>query len=59
MRWQHSLVPEAKTTLANAVDWSRTRAYSFGNIGQIYVNLRGREPEGIVEPGPRVRAAAG
>ena len=52
MRWQHTLVPEARTTLADAVDWSCTRAYSFGNIGQIYVNLRGREPQGIVEPGP-------
>ena len=51
MKLQHKLVPEATTTLADAVDWSRTRAYSFGNIGQIYVNLRGREPEGIVEPG--------
>ncbi|MBK9710473.1 MAG: alkaline phosphatase family protein [Kouleothrix sp.] len=52
MRLQHTLVPEAKVTLADAVDWSKTRAYSFGNIGQIYVNLRGREPEGVVEPGP-------
>jgi len=50
-RVQHALFPEETTTLANSVDWSRTRAYSFGNIGQIYVNLRGREPEGIVEPG--------
>jgi len=33
------------------VDWSRTLAYSIGHVGQIYVNLRGREPEGIVEPG--------
>lgn len=33
------------------VDWSRTRAYSVGNVGPIFVNLRGREPEGIVEPG--------
>ncbi|MGQ9733995.1 MAG: alkaline phosphatase family protein [Candidatus Bipolaricaulia bacterium] len=30
------------------VDWRRTRAYSHGNIGQIYLNKRGREPEGIV-----------
>lgn len=51
MRIQHSLVPEASTTLADIVDWSNTRAYSFGNIGQIFVNLRGREPQGIVEPG--------
>ena len=33
------------------VDWSRTRAYSIGHVGQLYVNLKGREPEGIVEPG--------
>jgi predicted AlkP superfamily phosphohydrolase/phosphomutase len=35
----------------NDVDWSRTRAYSLGNYGQLYVNLRGREPQGIVSPG--------
>ena len=33
------------------VDWSRTVAYSIGHVGQIYVNLKGREPEGIVDPG--------
>ena len=38
------------------VDWSRTLAYSIGHVGQIYINLRGREPEGIVEPGAQ-RAA--
>ena len=32
------------------VDWSRSRAYSLG-LGQIYFNLRGREAQGIVEPG--------
>ena len=32
------------------VDWSRTRAYAFG-MGGVYVNLRGRERDGIVEPG--------
>lgn len=31
------------------VDWSKTRAYSMG-FGGIYVNLRGREGNGIVEP---------
>ena len=33
------------------VDWSRTRAYAFGLSG-LYVNLRGRERDGLVEPGP-------
>lgn len=32
------------------VDWTRTRAFSSGNYGQIFVNLRGREPFGSVEP---------
>jgi predicted AlkP superfamily phosphohydrolase/phosphomutase len=32
------------------VDWSRTTAYSQGNYGQIFVNLQGREPDGIVPP---------
>ena len=32
------------------VDWSRTKAYSMG-LGEIYVNLRGREAQGTVEPG--------
>jgi predicted AlkP superfamily phosphohydrolase/phosphomutase len=31
------------------VDWSRTVAYSMGHVGQVYLNLKGREPEGIVE----------
>lgn len=33
------------------VDWSRTTAYSMGNFGQIFLNLKGREPKGSVEPG--------
>jgi predicted AlkP superfamily phosphohydrolase/phosphomutase len=34
----------------NAIDWARTQAYSFGYYGQIFINLKGREPMGIVEP---------
>ena len=33
----------------NDVDWDRTVAFSKGNYGQIYVNLKGREPKGSVE----------
>lgn len=42
-------------SLSNA-DWTRTRAYSQGNIGQIYLNVRGREPMGIVERGREYEA---
>src|SRR5947207_667419 len=33
------------------VDWSRTVAFSKGNYGQIFINLKGREAHGMVEPG--------
>ncbi len=32
------------------VDWSRTRAFAVG-LGGIYLNLKGRRPQGMVEPG--------
>ena len=31
------------------VDWSRTRAYTFGLTG-LYINRKGRESQGVVEP---------
>ncbi|MGE0460578.1 MAG: alkaline phosphatase family protein [Vicinamibacterales bacterium] len=34
------------------VDWSRTRAYALGLNG-LYINVEGREKDGIVEPGAR------
>jgi predicted AlkP superfamily phosphohydrolase/phosphomutase len=36
---------------AQDIDWAETKAYSMGNVGQIFINLKGREPQGIVEPG--------
>ena len=36
------------------VDWTATRAYGLGLNG-LYINLRGRESAGIVEPGARDR----
>ncbi|HSN76953.1 MAG TPA: alkaline phosphatase family protein [Anaerolineae bacterium] len=32
------------------VGWSRTAAYSMGHMGQVFVNLHGREPQGVVAP---------
>lgn len=37
------------------VDWSRTRAYALGLSG-LYLNLAGREPRGMVQPGPEAEA---
>ncbi len=39
------------------VDWSRTKAYSLG-LGKIYLNIRGREPNGVVEPAEATRVGA-
>ncbi len=34
----------------DSVDWERTVAYSMGHVGQVYLNVKGREPHGIVTP---------
>ncbi len=34
-----------------SINWSKTKAYSYGFQGQIYINLAGREPNGIVQAG--------
>ena len=38
-----------------SVDWSRTRAYAVGLVG-IFLNIRGREAHGVVEPGAEAAA---
>jgi len=43
-------LPEGRTAEPTAIDWSRTRAYASG-LGGFYLNLTGREREGIVKPG--------
>ena len=30
------------------VDWERTVAYSMGHVGQVYLNVAGREPQGFI-----------
>jgi predicted AlkP superfamily phosphohydrolase/phosphomutase len=46
-----SLIPNVpRPHISDVVDWQRTQAYSMGYIGQVYLNVRGRDPEGIVPP---------
>ena len=53
--WNNGYITRKKGASGDAsapfadVDWSRTRAYGLGLNG-LYVNMRGREKEGIVEP---------
>jgi predicted AlkP superfamily phosphohydrolase/phosphomutase len=48
-------VPQALTSfnkIASRIDWSRTKAYCPSAPGSgLWINLKGREPEGIVSPG--------
>ncbi|HUY87396.1 MAG TPA: alkaline phosphatase family protein [Pirellulales bacterium] len=44
------LNPRECTSILTDVDWSRTKAYGLG-INGLYLNLKGRERDGIVEPG--------
>ena len=43
-------ISRGETEFLDGIDWSRTRAYAAG-INGLYLNLRGREPQGIVAPG--------
>jgi predicted AlkP superfamily phosphohydrolase/phosphomutase len=38
------------------VDWTRTQAFALGHIGQIYINEKGRQPNGVVAPGQEYEA---
>jgi predicted AlkP superfamily phosphohydrolase/phosphomutase len=44
------LNPSECSSIMRNVDWSRTKAYGLG-INGLYLNLKGRERDGIVEPG--------
>jgi predicted AlkP superfamily phosphohydrolase/phosphomutase len=32
------------------IDWFRTRAVAMGSQGQVYLNVRGHRPEGVIPP---------
>ena len=53
--WPCSLAATASAEWLRDVDWTKTRAYCVGLSG-MYLNLRGREQDGVVAPG--VEAAA-
>ncbi|MDA0666891.1 MAG: alkaline phosphatase family protein [Planctomycetota bacterium] len=45
-------------TIMEMIDWSKTRAYSSFSGGEdiVLINVKGREPEGIVDPGSEYEA---
>ena len=50
-----SVAADAEGKYFAGVNWKATRAYALG-LGGLYLNLQGREPEGIVAPGTEARA---
>lgn len=46
-------LPNAEQLILQSVDWTKTRAYSSFSGGEdiVLINLKGREPQGVVEPG--------
>ncbi|MCY2928367.1 MAG: alkaline phosphatase family protein [Planctomycetota bacterium] len=52
LRQEGYLGPAGCKSIMQDVDWSRTRAYGLG-INGLYLNLKGRERDGIVEPAQR------
>jgi predicted AlkP superfamily phosphohydrolase/phosphomutase len=49
------LGPAECTSIMRDVDWSQTLAYGLG-INGLYLNLKGRERDGLVEPGEQQEA---
>ncbi len=43
------VIASGRSDLLGFVDWSETQAYSMG-LGKVFINLEGREPNGIVKP---------
>lgn len=54
--WAELFPEDSQPRVADLVDWDNTQAYSVGYIGQIYANLIGRDPNGIVRYGPEYDA---
>ena len=52
-----SWVKKAKKQTNSTIDWSKTKAFaSTPDVHGIFINVRGREPNGIVEPGAEYEA---
>lgn len=51
--------PVRASPFSQSISWKHTQAYSLGAFGSIFINLRGREPEGTVDPGSEYEAVVG
>jgi predicted AlkP superfamily phosphohydrolase/phosphomutase len=49
-RGQRAKVTGAAFLSYRDIDWSRTRAVAMGSLGQVYLNVRGHRPHGVIPP---------
>jgi predicted AlkP superfamily phosphohydrolase/phosphomutase len=49
-RGQRAKVTGATFLSYRDIDWSRTRAAAIGSLGQVYLNVRGHRPHGVIPP---------
>ncbi len=54
-KWLRARFPDLRNRVEGmiheaTVDWAETRAFGIGMYGNIRINLKGREPDGIVDP---------
>ncbi|MGH7509384.1 MAG: alkaline phosphatase family protein [Gemmatimonadales bacterium] len=53
--WLNQQLPALKGAqgdgVNHSIDWARTRAFAQGKEGSLFINLKGRDPYGIVAPG--------
>jgi predicted AlkP superfamily phosphohydrolase/phosphomutase len=49
-RGQRAKVTGATFLSYRDIDWARTRAVAMGYLGQVYLNVRGHRPQGVVAP---------
>jgi predicted AlkP superfamily phosphohydrolase/phosphomutase len=50
-KWSNLFHIRGYPRMFQGINWNKTRAYSIGTTGLIHINLRGREPLGVVFPG--------
>ena len=50
-RFEHVKAHIQTRLFADSIDWSKTKVYALGAMGSLYINLKGREPHGIVKSG--------
>jgi predicted AlkP superfamily phosphohydrolase/phosphomutase len=51
-----TVVDSVKAEARERIDWTKTRAFADTAPGEIWFNVRGREPAGVVEPGAEYEA---